>query len=49
MNAIDLVYGLDDSSIVSMGEYTRGYVSEKFTPECYINDMTTLYRELGMK
>lgn len=49
INTIDLVYSLDDSLIVSMGKYAREYVSNNYTPERYMKDMTCLYRELGVE
>ena len=47
INTIDLVYSLDDSLILSMGRYAREFVSNNYTPERYMKDITCLYRELG--
>jgi len=48
INIIESVYGLEDSVIESMGKHAREYVSNNYTPERYVEDMTSLYRELGV-
>ncbi len=48
-NTINHVSALSNSEIADMGRHARDYVSDNYTPEIYVDKMTALYNDLGVK